>query len=181
MGLVLPSQQSFDQIIATAASRAWAFWALLFLGALLLFAAHGRELKLLEVGLLASSYAVVFPLLGYLAAVMPFWAAAILSLGAGCGLLTLEAALLAGRAATRIMAGLAALTLALPTLAVVLQGYTWLLYTLEATACIAALVVLVSRPGFRDLVERALLSPPQAPAPSLPPVPVEKPASTLAS
>lgn len=184
VGLVLPSQKSFDQIIATAADRAWAFWGLLYLGALLLFAAHGRELRLLEVGLLASSYAIAFPLLGYLAAVMPFWAAAIFSLGTGCGLLVLVAALLAARAAARIMAGLAVLTLIVPALAVVLQGYTGLLYTLEATACLAALVILVARPGFRGLVERAILNPPQAPTRPEPPetrVAVEKPASSIAS
>lgn len=176
VGLVLPSQQSFDHIISTSSLRAWAFWLVLFLGAVLLFAAAGRELRLLEVTLLASSYAITFPLLGYLAAVMPFWAATVLALGIGCGLLVLVAGLLASRGSAKIMAGLAFLTLVVPLLAVILEGFTGLIYTLEATAVLVTLVVLVAQPGFRTLVERALIDPPTPVRPPAPPAPAPVPA-----
>jgi hypothetical protein len=157
VGLVLPSQQSFDEVIARASGRAWAFFILLFGATLLLFAAHGREVRLLEAGLVAASYAIVYPLLAYLAAVMPFAAALALALLVGGGLLVLIAGLFLSRRAALTMAGLAVLCLVVPSLAVVLEGYAGLVYTLEATAMLAALVVLIARPGFRSLVERALL------------------------
>ncbi|HEY3449945.1 MAG TPA: hypothetical protein VGK67_26570 [Myxococcales bacterium] len=173
VGLVLPSQQSWDQVIARSSARAWAFFALLFAGTLLLFTAHRRELKLVEAALIASSFAIVYPLLGYLAAVMPFWAAAALSLGVGSGLLLLLTRLFLAREAVKFMAGLAALTLLVPTAAVVLEAYTGLVYTLEATAVLAASVVLLSRPGFRAVVERALFDGESAPPPLKAPI-VEK-------
>lgn len=167
VGLLLPSQQSWDQVIAEAASRSWAFFLLLFAGSLLLFAAHGREVRLLEAGLITSSYAIVFPLLGYLAAVLPFAVATVLALGIGGGLLLAVATLFLSRRAARGMAGLVVLTLVVPTVAVILQAYTGLIYTLEATAILGALVWLVPRVGFRGLVERALL---QQDANQVPPV-----------
>jgi hypothetical protein len=109
-----------------------------------------------EAALIAASYAIVYPLLGYLAAVLPFWAAAVLALGAGSGLLLLLTRLFLAKEAVKLMAGLVALTLLVPTVAVVLEAYTGLVYTLEATAVLAASVVLLARPGFRAVVERAL-------------------------
>lgn len=176
VGLVLPSQQSWDKVIAEAASRAWAFFALLFGGALLLFSAHRREIRLVEAGLVASSYAIAFPLLGYLAAVMPFAAATALALGVSSGLLLLLTRLLLSREAVKFMAGLVLLGLVVPVLAVIFESYTGLVYTLEATAVLAASVVLLARPGFRAVVERAFFEP-SPPEPLRPPI-VEKPAES---
>lgn len=173
VGLVLPSQQSFDQVIARASSRAWAFFALLFGGTLLLFAAYRREMKLVEAALIASSFAIVYPLLGYLAAVMPFWAAAVVSLGVGTGLLVLLTRLFLEREAVKFMAGMVTLALLVPTVAAVLEEYTGLVYTLEATVVLAASVVLLARPAFRAVVERALFDGEAAPPPLKTPL-VEK-------
>lgn len=167
VGLVLPSQQSHDRLIATASQRAWAFFLLLFAGAHLLFARCNEKPGLLEAGLIAASYAIVFPLLGYLAAVLPFALAAVLALAIGGALLILVAALFLSREAAKWMAGLAVLSLILPLLAVVLEGFTGLLYTLEVTAILAALVMLVPRAGFRALIDRALLQGDPSPTPSI--------------
>ncbi|MBI5543636.1 MAG: hypothetical protein HY901_07095, partial [Deltaproteobacteria bacterium] len=138
VGLVLPSQQSWDEVIAKASGRAWSFFLLLFLGTLLLFTAQRREMRLVEAGLLAASYAIVFPLLAYLAAAMPFWAATVLAVGAGSAQLVALAWLFLSREAARVMAGLAVLALWVPMAAAVAEGYSGLVYTLEAAALLAA-------------------------------------------
>ncbi|MGC4116348.1 MAG: hypothetical protein QM765_17590 [Myxococcales bacterium] len=181
VGLVLPSQQSWDQVIARASSRAWAFFALLFGGTLLLFTAHRRELKLVEAALIAASFAIVYPLLGYLAAVMPFWAAAVVSLGVGTGLLLLLTRLFLAREAAKFMAGMVTLALVVPTVAAILETYTGLIYTLEATAVLATSVVLLSRPAFRAVVERALFEDAGASSPPLKQPIVEKAEPTPAA
>jgi hypothetical protein len=174
VGLLLPSQQSYDQLIAKFSGRGWAFYLLLFVGSLLLFASQRHEMRLVEAGLIAASYAIAFPLLGYLAAVMPFWLASILALGVSGALLTALAWLFLSRRSARLMVGLFALCLVLPAIAVDLEGFTGLIYTLEAVALLGAAVVLTARPSLRAIIERALFEEPAtaplkpAPTPAAP-------------
>ena len=60
--------------------------------------------------------------------------------------------------AKRYVALLLSSSLVVPTVAVVLQGYTGLIYTLEILALIATLMMLTTRPAVRELIDR-LLSP----------------------
>jgi hypothetical protein len=54
----------------------------------------------------------------------------------------------------RFAALLAAATLLVPTLAVVLPGYTGLVYTLEILAAVAALMFATTRPAFQEVLAR---------------------------
>lgn len=146
IGVVLPSERSFDRIIATFTLRSGAGFLLLFGGLAALCLYHGRRLRMFESYLFASAYAIFFVLVAYLAAYVHFYAAWALALAIAGGLLCGYAALLLPGRAWRAMALLVAAALALPTLAVILQGYTGLIYTLEALALLAALMVASARP-----------------------------------
>ena len=138
--------QSFDAIIATFVGRSWAGFLLFFAGLVALCLHHGRPPWIFESYLFAAAYALFFVLVAYLAAYLHFYAAWALALSLTGGLLCGYAALLLPRGAWKPVAGLVAGGLAVPTLAVILQGYTGLIYTLEALALVAALMVASARP-----------------------------------
>jgi hypothetical protein len=146
VGVVLPSERSFDAIIATFVARSWAGFLLFFGGLVALSLHHGRPPRIFESYLFAAAYALFFVLVAYLAAYVHFYVAWALALAITGGLLCGYAALLLPRGAWKPVAGLAIGCLAVPTLAVILQGYTGLLYTLEALALVAALMVASARP-----------------------------------
>lgn len=159
MGVVLPSEKSWDAILATFASRSWAGFLLLFGGLVALWVHHGRRPRMHESYLFAAAYALFFVLAAYLAAFVHFYAAWAVALVAATALLCGYAALLLPRGAWKAVAGLVAGSLLLPTLAVVLQGYTGLLYTLEALALVAAAMVATARPaGIRVLAALGLVA-----------------------
>lgn len=146
IGVVLPSERSFDAIIATFVARSWAGFLLLFAGLVALCLHHGRPPRIFESYLFAAAYALFFVLVAYFAAYLHFYAAWALALAITAGLLCGYATLLLPRGAWKPVAGLVASCLALPTLAVILQGYTGLIYTLEALGLVAALMVASARP-----------------------------------
>jgi hypothetical protein len=146
IGVVLPSEKSFDAIIATFTARSWAGFLLLFAGLVALCLHHGRPPRIFESYLFAAAYALFFVLVAYFAAYLSFYAAWALALAITAGLLCGYATLLLPRGAWKAVAGLVASCLALPTLAVILQGYTGLIYTLEALGLVAALMVASARP-----------------------------------
>ncbi len=147
IGVVLPSERSFDAIISTFVGRSWAGFLLFFAGLAALFLHHGRPLRVHESYLFASGYALFFVLVAYLAAYVHFYVAWTASLAVIGGLLCGYAALLLPRGAWKPMAGLVIGCIVVPTLAVILQGYTGLIYTLEALALVAALMAASARPG----------------------------------
>jgi hypothetical protein len=152
VGVVLPSERSFDAIIATFVARSWAGFLLFFGGLVALCLHHGRPPRIFESYLFASAYALFFVLVAYLAAYVHFYAAWALALGVTAGLLCGYAGLLLPRGAWKAVAGLVGACLAVPTLAVILQGYTGLIYTLEALALVAALMVASARPEGLDVL-----------------------------
>ena len=152
VGVILPSEKSFDAIIATFVARGWAGFLLFFAGLVALCLHHGRPPRAFESYLFASAYALFFVLVAYLAAYIHFYVAWTLSIAVAGGLLCGYAALLLPRGAWKLVAGLVAGCLALPTLAVILQGYTGLIYTLEALALVAALMVASARPEGRHVL-----------------------------
>ncbi len=162
IGVVLPSEKSFDAIIATFVARSWAGFLLFFAGLTALGLHHGRPPRLLETYLFAAAYALFFVLVAYLAAYLHFYVAWGLGLAVTAGLLCGYAALLLPPGAWKAVAGLVAACLAVPTLAVILQGYTGLIYTLEVLGLVAATMVATARPaGLRVLAALAQAAGPE--------------------
>jgi len=161
MGVVLPSEKSFDRIIATFVTRSWAGFLLFFAGLVALCLHHGRPPRIFESYLFAAAYGLFFVLVAYLAAYVNFYAAWALGLLLSGGLLCGYAVLLLPRGAWRPVAGLVIGCLAVPTLAVILEGYTGLIYTLEALSLVAAAMVASARPeGLHVLASLGLVAEP---------------------
>jgi hypothetical protein len=161
IGVVLPSEKSFDDIISTFVRRSWAGFLLFFAGLVALALHCGRRLRTFEAYLFAAAYALFHVLVAYLAAFMHFYAAYALALLVTGALVCGYAARLLARRAWRPAAALVAASLAVPSLAVVLQGYTGLIYTLEALALVTAAMAASIRPeGLRILASLGLAAEP---------------------
>ena len=152
VGVILPSETSFDSIIVTMIRRSWTTFTLFFAGIVALSLNTERRLLRHESYLIASAYAFFFVLLPYLAAYMNFYAAYVLTvLVLGCLLqLYLERTL--SRSVRYPAAGLILALLFLPTLAVILQRFTGLIYSLEILAGLALVMLLTTKPAFRSIL-----------------------------
>lgn len=156
LGVVLPSQKEYDALVATMAARAWVP-GLVFLAALLVLARKNRRpLLAVELVLAASAWAFFYVLVAYLGAFVHFYAAyAVSVVGLGAAMTAWLRRLFPAEAKwTPVL--LWSATLGVPTLAVVLQGYTGLLYTLELLAGLLAAMALVTRPAVRAFLSDAL-------------------------
>ncbi|HOX46754.1 MAG TPA: hypothetical protein PK668_24365 [Myxococcota bacterium] len=160
VGLILPSEQAYDQLLSRMLTRSPVPFLLLFAGLVALGLSRGRAFKLWEAYLLAAGYGLFFVLLAYLAAFLSFYLAFALSLAAVSGLLFGYLRLLLGGRPALLGLALVAAFLGVPSVAVVLDGYTGLIYTLEIAGLVAALMVFTARPAFGRLV--ASLLDPQA-------------------
>src|SRR3954469_17941315 len=149
LGVILPSEMTYDSIVATMAQRSW----VPFLGLMAALAAlgirHRRPPAFYEAYLVAAAYGFFFVLLAYLAAFMSFYVAYGVSvLGIGAAVVTfLQRVFSAER--RWVLASAWGLTMLVPTGAVVLQGYTGLIYTLEILAVLLGLMVAATRQGVR--------------------------------
>jgi hypothetical protein len=163
LGVILPSEKTFDSIIATMARRAWvpflAFAALV----LLLSARHERPLLFYESWLLASAFGFTFVLLAYLAAFLNFYLAyAIALVGLGVAVvLYLQRLMPCERRETLWCIWVA--TMLIPTAAVILQGYTGLIYTLEILAALLGVMALSIRADVRAFLQKRFLASLEAP------------------
>ncbi|MCP3105233.1 hypothetical protein LZ198_40825 [Myxococcus sp. K15C18031901] len=169
LGVILPSEKTFDSMVSTMARRAW----VPFLGLVALLAAlglrHKRHLALHEAYLVAAVYGFFFVLLAYLAAFMNFYVAyAVSAVGLGAAVVA-YARWLFPQEKPAVLVGLWGATLLVPTAAVILDGYTGLIYTLELLAALLGLMVLSTRAGVRaflsDLSQPG--QPPRAEPPSV--------------
>ena len=152
LGVILPSVEAYDIVVSTMAGRAW----VPFLALMALLAAfsirHRRPLAFYESYLLAAAYGFFFVLLAYLAAFMNFHVAyALATLGLGAAVV-LYVKRLFPQERTSHLAGTWAATLVVPTTAVILQGYTGLIYTLEILAALLGLMALSTRASVRALL-----------------------------
>lgn len=152
LGVILPSVEAYDEVVATMARRAW----VPFLALMALMAAfsvhHRRPLAFYEAYLVAAAYGFFFVLLAYLAAFMNFYLAyGVTTLGLGAALVAYVRRLYPSERLARLSSVWAA-TLVVPTTAVILQGYTGLIYTLECLAALLGLMVLSTRPSVRALL-----------------------------
>ncbi|MBM7116246.1 hypothetical protein [Archangium primigenium] len=162
LGVILPSVEAYDALIATMAGRAW----VPFLCLLALLAAfslhHRRPLAFYESWLVAAAFGFFFVLLAYLAAFMNFYVAYAVSLGGmGAAGVLYVWRLYPQERVWRLAAAWAA-TLGVPTAAVLLQGYTGLIYTLELLAALLGLMVLSTRAEVRALLSDLPLAAPEA-------------------
>lgn len=156
LGVVLPSQQAWDTTIATMARRAWAPGLALFALLFVLGVRHRRPLALYERVLAASLFGFTFVLTAYLAAFLPFlvaWPLAVLGLGAAF-VAWLGRVFEAER--RWLLAGAWAACMVVPTGAVVLTGYTGLIYTLELLAALLGALALSTRPAVRAFLDDLL-------------------------
>ncbi len=156
VGVILPSEKSYDNLIATMVRRCWAPFLLFFAGLTALCIYYRRPLRIYESYLVAASYGLFFVLLGYFAAFLSFYLAWGLSIGISGGLLLFYLRWVLSPAAVRYVFGLIVSSLCVPTAAVFLQGYTGLIYTLEILALLTTLMVLTTRPSVRELIDRML-------------------------
>lgn len=149
LGVTLPSRQTWDTAIATMARRAWFPYAGLAALLFALGARHRRPLAFYESLLVAALFGFAFVVLAYLAAFTTFWVAWPLTVvGLGAAFVAwLRRIFPAER--PLLLAGLWAATMAVPTLAVVTQGYTGLLYTAELLAALLAAMLLSTRRAVR--------------------------------
>jgi hypothetical protein len=153
VGVILPAERSFDEIIATMVRRAWAGYCLLaVLVQALAILDLGRPFRLHENGLIAAGYAFFFVLLAYLAAYWSFYVAYLTALLVIGGLLWWYIRHLLGGDREQLLAGALLGTLGVPTLAVILQGYTGLIYTFEILSLLAGAMWLTTRPAFHELL-----------------------------
>ena len=131
IGLILPSQKSYSNIIATMIRRALLTFMLFLIGINLLASYYKQQLKIHQAYLVYASFSFFYVLLPYLTAFMHFHIAYVLSLS----ITTLFLYVFLRRAINPIAASLAMcmllVFLIIPTIAVVLQGFTGLIYTLE--------------------------------------------------
>lgn len=156
VGVILPSEKSYDVLIATMVRRCWAPFLLLFFGLFALCTYHARPLRFYESYLVAASYGLFFVLLAYFAAFTSFYPAWALSLLLSGGLLFFYLCRVLQRKAWLVLLGLIFSSLCLPTAAVFLQGYTGLIYTLEILTLIATAMVLTTRPAVREWIDLTL-------------------------
>ena len=152
LGVILPSEKSFDTIIVTMVRRCLVPFLPFFVGITLLFLSLGRRLRFYEMYLISASYGFFFVLLPYFAAFMNFYLAyAISALLITLLLFFYTRALLSTRAAQYAL-GLLATCLFIPTIAVVAQGFTGLIYTLEILVGLATIMALTARDGLSGLI-----------------------------
>jgi len=153
MGAVLPSEKGFDRLITTITMRAWAPFALFFVGLVTLGVLNDHRFRFHETVLVVSAYGFFYVLMPYLAAFTNFYLAFALAFSLILGLLTVYMSAIAGRKAARQSASLVVACLFTPSVAVMLQGYTGLIYTLEIFAALCGLMYATTRPQFRTFLE----------------------------
>ncbi len=167
VGVILPSEESYDAIITTMVWRSPGTFALFF-GALTVLAAwRRRPLERYEAYLVASGYAFFFVLLPYLAAYMDFHVAYGLACGLIGALLVAFLTKILSPDARRALVGLVFALLVVPTAAVILQRHTGLIYSIEILFGLGFAMWLATRAELREVLrgfERRL-----SPNPTLPP------------
>ena len=152
VGVSLPSETSFDSIITTMALRSWATFTLFFIALILLFRVSGLTLAWHDAYLVSGMYAFFFVLLPYLAAYMNFYLAFLVSACVVSYLLFTHLTRLLGMDSGWLVLAMVLALLVVPTLAVVFQEHTGLIYSLEILAGLFAVALLSTNPKFRAAV-----------------------------
>ena len=152
-GVILPSERSFDAMLRTMTRRAWPLF-LIFMGCVTGLAMHrGVVLSRWVTYFIASVYSFFYVLLPYLAAYLDFYLAYALSLAGVGALLVHFVARLLGRAYVPALVGLWVAALGVPTLAVLLEPHTGLVYTLEILVVLIAASWAIVRPEVQQVLQ----------------------------
>jgi hypothetical protein len=149
LGVILPSEKAYDEVIATMARRAWAPLLVFLAGILVLTLRHRRALALYDTYLLAGAYGFSFVVIAYLSAFVPFYVAYALTLLGLGGAVVLYLKKLFPQESWRLLGSLWLASMIVPSAAVVLDGYTGLIYTLELLTALLGAMVLSTRPRVR--------------------------------
>ena len=158
VGLILPREQAFDTVVAAMVRRGWAPFLAFFLGLTLLALAGKRRFAFYEAYLLSASFALFFVLLAYLAAFTFFALAFVISWLLVTTLLVLYLRACLGNRAGLVGLGLSIAFLLVPNLAVILEGFTGLIYTVEITFGLGLAMFLTRRSVFRKLLDELSLT-----------------------
>lgn len=153
LGVRLPSLKTWDTIIASMSRRAWFPFGALLVMLMGLGVKHRRALAFYETPLVGALFGFTFVLIAYLSAFLTFelaWPVSVLGLGA---VFTVWLSRLMPDEPKKTFAGLWIATMAIPTLAVVAQGYTGLIYTVELLAGLIGALVLSTRKSVRGWLD----------------------------
>ncbi len=156
LGVILPALKKYDELVAVMAFRAVAPGLAFLAGLTALSLRHRRRLLVWETYLAAAAFGFSSVLLAYLGAYLHFVAAwALVMVGMGAAMVAYLKRLFPAER-LEVLAGGWVATQVLPTLAVLLQGYTGLVYTLELLAGLLAAMVAVTHPRVRALLSDRL-------------------------
>jgi len=152
-GVVLPSEKSFDAILNCMIRRSWPPF-LLFMACVVGLALH-RSVSIGQWSsyFAAAVYSFFYVLLPYLAAYLNFYVAYALSILLVGALLVDFLSRLLGRSLAGVLAGLWIALLGVPTLAVICEPHTGLIYTLEILAGLLAASWLIVRPEVQRVLQ----------------------------
>jgi hypothetical protein len=153
LGVRLPSLKTWDTIIASMSRRAWFPFLALVVLLMGIGVKHRRALAFYETPLVGALFGFTFVLIAYLSAFLTFeiaWPVSVVGLGV---VFTVWLSRLMPDESKRTFAGLWIATMAIPTLAVVAQGYTGLIYTVELLAGLIGALVLSTRTSVRGWLD----------------------------
>ena len=159
VGLILPSEKTFSMLIATLTKRGLVTFVLFFIGFSILPLYFKKSLRFYESYLIAACYGFFYVLLAYLAAFLNFYAAYFMSLIIIALLLYLYTIRILSLKAGIFTLALTSSFLFIPTMAVILQGYTGLIYTLEILLGLAVIMWSTTQKPFKDLFEESFGTP----------------------
>lgn len=146
VGAILPSEEAWDAVILKMLLHATPAFVLFFACLIAIFESFGAKPRLYQCYLLAAGWAFFYVLLPYLAAFVHFYLAWACSLAVVGFLITSFAGRLIGPRARRYAAAALAPSLLVPSLSVMIQGFTGLVYTAEILAILVVLMRFAARP-----------------------------------
>ena len=156
VGVVLPSQKSFDEIIFTMIKRSWIPFLLFYISIIVLSLYKRKNLYFYEGYLIAACYGFFFILLAYLAAFINFYAAYIISIiSIGFLLYNYVKKIISKDVGKHVIYFIISF-LCIPTLAVISQGYTGLIYSLEILIGLAVLMMISTNKSFLNIRDELL-------------------------
>ncbi len=156
VGAVLPSVKAFDDMILQMIRHGLVAFLVFFASAAALFERFGVRPRFYQSYLLAAGWAFFYVLLPYLAAFVHFYLAYGISLVLIVGLLHRFLVGLAGALARRPAALVLLCSLVVPTFALVMRGYTGLIYTLELLVMLGVLLHQMIRPEVVAAIDEVL-------------------------
>ncbi len=156
VGIVLPSEKSFDRLIRVMVARSWAPFLAFFVGLVFLSVHLKRKLEFYESYLFSSAYGFFYVLLAYFAAFMNFYIAYVLAFALMFVLIVGYGRGLMSKKADRWLSLLLVAFLLGPSFAVVAEGYTGLIYTIEIFVGLLLLMALTTQAGFVAVIHKTL-------------------------